>query len=259
MRLAAVLRRFSIATAMALAAPLAPAAEISLLSGGAVEPGLKPALAAFESATGHAVRVTFNPAPQIARRIESGEGWDAVIAPVGVLDTFAKSSRIGPERVGIGRVGIGVAVRPGAPAPDVSSAESLKRAVLEADSVVFNRASTGIVVEGLFKRMGIHEQVEPKASRHPDGASVMEHLLKGHGNEIGFGAITEILLFRDRGLRLVGPLPPGLQTYTMYTAALPAKGAGQPEAARQLLAYLASPPARAMFAAAGVEPAPAER
>ena len=120
---------------------------------------------------------------------------------------------------------------------------------------MFNRASTGIVVEQLLRRLDVTAKVEPKATRHADGASVMGHLLAGHGREIGFGAITEIMLFESRGLRLVGPLPATLQTYTSYAAALPATSR-HAEAARQLLAHLASPAARAMFARAGIEPAP---
>ena len=107
----------------------------------------------------------------------------------------------------MGRVGLGVAVRPGAPVPDISSSEALKRSVLQAESIVFNRASTGIYLENLLKKMGVYEQVEAKTTRYPDAAAVMEHLLKGKGKEFGFGPITEILLQREKGLKLVGPLP----------------------------------------------------
>ena len=245
---------FWIAAALFLLARAAPAAEVTLLSGGAVEPGLKPVLAAFQAATGHTVRVTFNAAPQIASRIERGESWDVVIAPVAVLDAFVSSGRAGAERVGVGRVGLGVAVRPGAPVPAIGDAESVKRSILEADSIVYNRASTGILVAAMLRRMGIEEQVAGKASLYPDGASVMEHLLHGSGHEIGFGALTEIMLFKDRGLRLVGPLPPGLQVYSLYAAALPAAG-NRAEPARRLLEYFASPAARTAFDAAGIEAA----
>jgi molybdate transport system substrate-binding protein len=231
------------------------AAEVVVLSGGAVEPGLKPALASFQAATGHTARMTFNPAPEIARRIEGGEVWDVVIAPVAVLDGFVRSGKVGTERVGVGRVGLGVAVRPDTPLPTIGDAESVKRAILEADSIVYNRASTGLLVEAMLRKMGIEEQVAAKAKRFPDGASVMEHLLHGVGREIGFGAMTEILLFRDRGLRLVGPLPPGLQVYTAYAAALPTAGS-RSEAARRLLEHLASPAAQRAFAGAGIDPAP---
>ncbi|MDQ6680819.1 MAG: substrate-binding domain-containing protein, partial [Pseudomonadota bacterium] len=224
------LQRFGTVAAAAVGSLMAPAvmaAEITVLSGGAVEPGLKPVLAAFETATGHKVQVTFNTAPQIAKRIGAGEAWDVVIAPAAVLDGLAKNAsagggQVGSERASLGRVGIGVAVRPGAPVPQIADAESLKRSLLEADSVVFNRASTGVAFENVLRRLDIAAPVDAKAHRYADGAGVMEHLLKGQGREIGVGAMTEILLYRDRGLVLVGPLPPALQNFTTYVAAVPA-------------------------------------
>src|SRR6187397_1948424 len=132
--------------ALALTAPLR-AAEISVLSGGAVEPGLKPVLAAFQTATGHTVRLTFNAAPQIEQRVEAGEAWDVVIAPAARLDRYAQAGKVGSERVTVGRVGLGVAIRPDAPVPAIGDADSVKRAILEADSVVYNRASTGLLIE----------------------------------------------------------------------------------------------------------------
>jgi D-tyrosyl-tRNA(Tyr) deacylase len=90
------------------------------------------------------------------------------------------------------------------PAPDIANAEALKRSVLAADSLVFNRASTGLYLEGLLKKMDVYTQVEGKTTRYPDGAAVMEHVIKGKGNEIGFGAMTEILLYQGKGLKFVG-------------------------------------------------------
>ena len=247
--------RLVLVLAIVLAAPFARAAEITVLSGGAVEPGLKPVLAAFQAATGHTVRLTFNAAPQIEQRIEADERWDVVIAPVARLDRYAQAGKVGAERVGVGRVGLGVAIRPDAPVPAIGDAESVKRAILEADSVVYNRASTGLLIEEMLRTMGIEAQVAPKAQRPRDGAAVMEHLLQGRGREIGFGALTEILLFKERGLRLVGPLPPGLQAWTAYAAALPAAGS-RSEAARALLVHLAAPESQRAFVAAGIQPAP---
>ena len=243
------------ALALLLAAAFSHAAEITVLSGGAVEPGLRPVVAAFEAATRHTVKVTFNAAPQIEHRIEAGEAWDVVIAPVARLDRYAHAGKVGSERAGVGRVGLGVAIRPDAPMPRIGDADAVRQAILEADSVVYNRASTGLLVEEMLRRMGLDAAVEPKAQRPRDGAAVMEHLLHGHGREIGFGALTEILLFKERGLRFVGPLPPGLQAYTAYAAGLPAAGS-RSDAARALLALLATPESRRAFAAAGIEPLP---
>ena len=228
----------------------AVAAEIKVLSAGAIEPGLRAAAAAFKKQSGHDVNITFNTAPQIRKRVGSGDAFDVVIAPPAALDEFA--GKVAADRVDVGRVGLGVAVRPGAPVPDISSAEALKRSALQAESIVFNRASTGVYFENLLKKMGIYEQLEARTTRYADGASVMEHVLKGKGREIGFGPITEILLHREKGLKLVGPLPPEVQNYTSYSA-VPMTAAANAELAGVFVRYLGSPEGKALFVAAGVD------
>jgi molybdate transport system substrate-binding protein len=228
------------------------AADIKVLSAGAIEPGLKAAAAAFQKSTGHIVRITFNTAPELRKRIAEGEIQDVVIAPPAAIEEFSKAGKVTQDRIDVGRVGMGAAVRPGAPLPDISSADALRKSILEADSIVFNRASTGQYFEGLLKKMGIYEQVEKKTTRYPDGNSVMEHVLKGKGREIGFGPITEILLHREHGLRLVGPLPAEAQNYTRYTAGVMA-GAPSADAAQDFVRYLGTPAAKAAFSAAGIE------
>lgn len=233
-------------------APTASAAEITVLSAGAIEPGLKAALAAYQKEIGDTVRVSFATAPQILKRLGGSETWDVLIAPPSAIEEFAKAGRVDAERVSLGRVGMGVAVRPGAALPDISTAEALKRSVLDAESLVFNRASTGLYFEGVLRKMGIDAEVEGKSTRYPDGASVMEHVLKGKGRELGFGPITEILLQREKGLRLVGPFPPEVQNYTSYTATV-MSGTPHTGSARTLVHYLGSPAGKAIFVAAGVE------
>src|SRR5258705_10030584 len=97
----------------------AMAAEIRVLSAGAVEPGLRAAAAAFQKQTGHEVNIAFNTAPEIRKRIGAGEAFDVVIAPPAALDEFA--GKVTGDRANLGRVGLGVAVRPGAPVPEISS------------------------------------------------------------------------------------------------------------------------------------------
>jgi molybdate transport system substrate-binding protein len=213
---------------------------------------LKAAAAVFQKNTGHVVRITFNTAPEIRKRIAAGESSDVVIAPPAAIEEFSKAGKVTQERTELGRVGMGAAVRPDAPLPDLSSPDALRKSILDADSIVFNRASTGQYFEGLLKKMGIYEQVEKKTTRYPDGNAVMEHVLKGKGREIGFGPITEILLHRDHGLRLVGPLPGETQNYTRYTASVMA-GAPAAGAAQDFVRYLGTPAAKAAFSAAGIE------
>lgn len=227
-------------------------ADIRVLSAGAVEPGLRAAAAAYAKRSGDEVKITFNTAPEIRKRMQAGDAFDVVIAPPAALDEFAGAGKVAADRASLGRVGLGVAVRPGAEVPDISSTEALKRSVLQADSIVYNRASTGIYLENLFKKLGLYEQILPRTTRYPDAGAVMEHVLKGKGREIGFGPVTEILLHRDKGLKLVGPLPAEVQNYTSYSAA-PMSTAGNAEFARAFVRYLGSPESKALFAAAGVD------
>src|SRR6266705_1324760 len=182
----------------------AMAAEIRVLSAGAVEPGLRAAAAAFHKQSGHDVRITFNTAPEIRKRIAGGDAFDVVIAPPAALDEFAGAGKVTPDRANLGRVGLGVAVRPGAAVPDISSGEALKRSVLPAESIVINRATSGIYLKSMSKKLGVHEQGEARTTRYADAAAVMEHVLKGKGREIGFGPVTEILQHREKGLKQIG-------------------------------------------------------
>jgi molybdate transport system substrate-binding protein len=236
-----------------LVSPAAFAEEINILSAGAVEPGIEAAADVFREETGTAVKIKFATAPAIQQRLGAGEAADLVIAPPAVIDDLAGKGKLdGERRVAIGRVGIGVVVRNGVTKPDVSSLEALKRALTTATAVVYNKASTGLYLDKLFERLGVAEQVRSKETRYPDGAAVLEHIIKGRGNEIGFGAMTEISLYRDKGLQFVGPLPAGAQNYTSYEAA-PATAAANREGATAFVSFLGSAAAKQAFAAKGVE------
>lgn len=229
------------------------AAEIKVLSAGAVEPGLHAFAQQVKRDTGHELRIQFNTAPQIAKRLAAGEVYDILISPPAAIDQAIKDGKVAADsRVPVGRVGAGIIVRTDALAPNVSTVEALKQALLAADSVVYNTASTGLYLDKLFGNMGILEQLKPKSARFADGASVMEHVIKSKGNEIGFGAITEIKMYESKGLKLVGPLPAEVQNYTRYEAAL-MNGAASADAAKTVLRQLATPAAKALFTTAGIE------
>jgi molybdate transport system substrate-binding protein len=232
----------------------AMAAEVKVLSAGAVEPGLHKAVELFKKSSGHTVSIQFNTAPQIANRMQDGYVADILIAPPGGLKTYAEQGKIAKDgHVMVGRVGAGVTIRPEAPVPDVKTTDALKAAVLAADSLVYNTASTGIYLEKLFDRLGVGEQIKAKTTRHPNGEAVMEHVIKGKGKEIGFGAITEIKLYEAKGsLKLVGPLPADVQNYTSYGAAL-MSNAPSPDAAKAFMAFLGTPTAKQAFVSAGIE------
>jgi molybdate transport system substrate-binding protein len=236
-----------------LGAGMAQAAEVSVLSGGAVEPGLHAFAALVKRETGHDLRIQFNTGPQIAKRLAANEVYDILISPPPALEQALKDGKVVADtRVAVGRVGAGIIVRKGVTPPDVSGVEALKKALLAADAVVYNQASTGIYLDKLFAGWGILDQLKPKTVRHANGESVMEHVINGSGNQIGFGAITEIRLFVPKGLQFVGPLPAEVQNYTSYQAVVMA-GAANGDAARAVLKLLASPAGKAAFVSGGVE------
>jgi molybdate transport system substrate-binding protein len=246
-------RGFRLLCVMGVFMTNAAAQDATVLSAGAVEPGLRAALALYEKEIGRKVPVTFNTAPQIRERVEKkGDKFDVLIVPPAVMDAFAEAGRVDAQRVMLGRVGQGLAVRPGAPVPEISSVDALKRAMLEAESVVFNRATGGQYIESMLRKIGIYEQIEKKTTRYASAGEVMDHLLKGKGREIGFAPMTEIMLYKEKGLRFVGPLPTEVQQYNAYVAS-PMRGAANAQAATALVKFLGTPPAKAALAGGGVE------
>jgi molybdate transport system substrate-binding protein len=237
----------------ALSQMQALAADIKVLSAGAVEPGLHAVVARFKAATGHTVTIQFNTAPQIAQRMQEGYAADVLIAPPQALKQQLDAGRLLAETpVELGKVGVGIVVRGDATSPTIRTAEDLKAAVLAADAVVYNTASTGLYLERLFERLNVSDQVKPKATRPATGEAVMMHIIGGAGRQIGFGAMTEIGLFVSKGLKLVGPLPAEVQNYTSYAAAM-TTNASEREAARAMLAFLATAEAKQALRAAGIE------
>lgn len=230
----------------------AQAAEINVISGGAIEPGLRAAAAAFEKQTGHKVKITFNTTPQMRKRVAAGDTFDVIIAPPAAVKDFTAAGKVEAGGVDVGRVGSGIAVRPGAPVPAIATVDDIKKTVLEAESIVFNTATTGLYFENLLKRWGIYEQVQGKAVRYTTGAEVMKHALKGKGREVAFGPITEILLEKEHGLILVGPFPPEIQNYTSYIA-VPMSAGTQKNLAQELVKFLGDPVGKPLFVAAGIE------
>lgn len=245
--------RFLAASALSLAAGLAAAAELQVLSAGAVEPGLLAAVADFKRATGHDVKVSFATAPVLRKKIEGGETPDVLIGTTALVREFDGQERfLAGTAAPVGRVGVGVTVRSGAPVPDIGSVEALKRSVLAADSLVYNEASTGIYFQNLVQKLGIADELKAKTKRYPNGEAVMEHVMHGKGAEIGVGAATEIMMYVPKGLRYVGPLPSEVQNYTSYSAAAMAASRNA-EAAKALATYLAGSDGRKIFAAHGID------
>jgi len=228
-------------------------AKIRILSAGAPKQGVRRCAETFARRTGHEVDIEFATAPVLRERVEKGEAEaDILVAPVPLTRDFAAAGQIvaGTDIV-IGSVKAGIAVRDGAEPPDISSVEALKRALLAADAIIYNTASSGRHIAALLADMGIAERIEAKTERLPTGADVMVRLADGKApSEIAFGQVTEIRRFGGGGVTLVGPLPPEIAKTTTYAAALLA---GAVESASALLAYMDTPEARQIYTESGLE------
>jgi molybdate transport system substrate-binding protein len=216
---------------------------------------LRPALIeiaeAFRRDGGHHVDLVFGPSPVILKKLEAGEGADVLIAQPHHIADLIKSGQIIPaEYPVIGRVGLGLAIRADAPAQSIATVEALRQILLKADTLVTNTVVSGDQFVAILERLNIAEVVKPKVVRLPPGPRLYERVIQGTGNDIGAGVIT--IIKETKGLRLLGPLPAELQSYQAYAAA-PMMAAASPAAAKEFIAFLAGPAAKASFSASGVE------
>jgi molybdate transport system substrate-binding protein len=206
----------------------------------------------FESASRCKLATEWAGADPVLKRIQAGESADLVIAPAKVIDELVASGRIARGgRVDIARCGVGVAVRRGAPRPDISSTETLRRALLAARSIAYSSGPSGVYLADLFRRMGIAEAIAAKVTQTPPGTFVGEVVARGEA-EIGFQQMGE-LLHVGPGIELVGPLPSEIQNITVFSGGVHAN-ARQPGLARALLEFLCTPEAAAVIRRKGMEP-----
>ena len=227
--------------------------ELKILSAGAVKPGLTKVIDAFQRDSGNRVQVSFATAPAIVKQIGESAKVDVLIAPPGVLEQLVKSGKYAARKaVTLGRIGIGVLVRNGQPLPQIATTKDFKESLLSAQSVIYNQASTGTYLEMLFESLGISSAIREKSTRYPDFAAVLDHVSKSEGRAVGLGATTVIIENENRGVRFAGPLPAEIQNYTTYAAALIAESEAK-EVAQQFMRYLASPTAKVLLTAAGIQ------
>jgi molybdate transport system substrate-binding protein len=230
------------------------AAPVRVLSPSAVHSSLEAIVEAHRERGGGEVRLKFETAPAMKKLLEAGERADIIVSPPAVMAEIVKMGKaLEREQIVLGRAGVGVMVRDGQPLPDVSTTEALQRALLEADTIVHTRASSGTYVAQLLVRLGLWERIAPKTRSFHDAQETFTHFLGLRGRDIGFGGIPEIRRWSDRGLRLAGPLPADIQNHTEYAAAL-ATSPLNARAARDFLRFLAGPEARAILTAHGVDP-----
>jgi molybdate transport system substrate-binding protein len=229
------------------------AAELRILSAGAVKPGVTKVIDAFQCDNAAGVQVSFATAPAILKQISAGEIPDVVIAPADVVVEITRSGKCAAgATVVIGQIGVGVFVRDGERLPKIATVESFKESLLRVESVVYNQASTGTYLEALFESLGIGAAIRGKSTRYPDFAAVLDHVSKGMGREIGLGATTVIIENEKHGVRFAGPLPAEIQNYTSYVAAITSECHAK-EAAQQFMRYIASPAAKSLLTAAGIQ------
>jgi len=226
----------------------AHAAEVTTMGSQAIKAVLVELAPAFEASTQHKVSPVW--VGEILKRIKEGEVVDLVILPSGQIDELIKVGKIAPgSRVDLARSGVGVAVRAGAPKPDISSSDALKGALLSAKSIAISSGSSSVYMVGVFQRMGIADEIKPRVRQIAPGLAVGDALARGEA-EIGFQQISELLPIG--GITYLGPLPTEIQNYTLYAGGIHTS-AKAPEAAAALLQFLRSPAARPVILKAGME------
>jgi len=244
-----------IAISLLLPGP-ARADEIKVMTSGAFTAAYLELVQQFEQLTRHTVVTSFGAsmgdAPDsVPVRLARGEAVDVVILVAGALDELIKSGTIAAaSRVELARSAIGLAVRAGAPRPDISSVEALRRTLLEARSIAYSASASGVYVSTeLFQRLGIADQVQHK-SRRIESERVGAVVARGDA-ELGFQQVSELLPIK--GIDYIGPLPADVQRVSIVAAGIATRSKA-PEGARALIGFLSSSAAVAAIEKSGLEP-----
>jgi len=232
-----------------LAIGAAGAAEVACLCSNALKSVMEELGPQFEKATGHKLKAVYGSTGPLKAQIEKGQPFDIAILGVDAIDDLIKAGKLSPDtRADIARSGMGVAVRKGAAKPDLGSTEAFKQALLNAQTIAYSDGGlSGIYLKALLERLGLAEQLNSKI-RHGRGGEMVS---EGKA-EIGLTQVSEILA--EPHTELAGPLPPEIQQYTIFPAAI-GTAAAQAEAGRALLKFLKSPEAATVLRAKGLEPA----
>lgn len=225
--------------------------QIKVLSSIATREAYLELVPQFERSSGHRVTTTWAGTTDIMRRMAAGETYDLVIISRKELDDLITQGKIiASSRVDLASCGIGVAVRAGAPRPDIGSAEALKRALLAARTVGYTSGPSGVYMAGLIERMGIAAEVKAKHRSVPSGGTIGTIIASGEA-DIGFQQISELV--HIGGIEYVGPLPAEVQHTTVFSAGIHS-GASNGDGARALLRFLRAPAARPIYEKHGLTP-----
>ena len=243
------------AVALLLAAGPAQAVEIDAMMTTAMKEAFDELLPQFERANGHVVRVTYGPSGALLRRFNGGEPADLFVTDVPALDQLIQQGKAAPGRIELARTGIGICVKKGAPKPDVSTPEALKRALLAARSVGHASPAGGSITAGpvlrMFEKLGIAQEMAAKAKLSMGGPHSRVSVLVSSGEaEIGLQQASE--LYSNPDVEVIGMLLPEFQQTTIYAASVTTH-AKQPEPAKALIRHLATSAAMAIYKAKGLQ------
>jgi molybdate transport system substrate-binding protein len=204
----------------------------------------------FEKASGHTVSTTWSGTTAMMKQLAAGEQYDLVMISATELDELIKQGKIVPgTRVDIAKSGIGIAVRKGAPRPDVSSPDALKKTLLAAKTVGYTSGPSGVYMGQLVERMGIAPQVKEKFKSVPSGGTIGTIVASGDC-EIGFQQVSELV--HIPGVDFIGPLPAEVQRVTVFSSGIQV-GAAQPDAAKALVTFLTTSAAKGVIKKHGLE------
>lgn len=227
-------------------------APIKIISSMATRQLLADLVARFGQGSAQEVTLESVGGVDAARRVKSGEAFDAVILAGNAIEELTAAGRIvAGSRVDLVRSGVAIAVRAGAPRPDVGSEEAVRRAVLGARSLSYSTGPSGVYLTRLFERWGIADEIKGRIVQAPPGVPVGSLVAEGKV-ELGFQQLSELMNLA--GIEVLGPLPPAIQTVTTFSAGL-ATASAQPEQVGVLLAFMASPEVADIKTRNGMEPA----
>lgn len=186
-----------------------------------------------------------------AKRVQAGEPFDVVVLASTAIDKLIAEGHLQPGRVDVVRSGVAVAVRAGAPRPDIATEEALRQAVLAAGRISYSTGPSGVHLAKLFERWGIAAQIKDRIVEAPPGVPVGSLVARGEV-ELGFQQLSELMHLE--GLEVLGPLPAAVQELTIFSAGVGVRS-NQSRMAREFLAYLVSATAAEAKRRHGMEPA----